>query len=925
MSDAVVVSSALSRCANIALNLETILVMNMSTWKSSIGVAVPTALFLLLVVNSDWPNGTGRFVQSVLSWARDRAVSVLVAPVGTKSIVAMLPRQDGLYLLREAFPFAEVCPEILTTLPHVGVLEYLGAYRVPRVVHVCANGRDFRLDSRTDAYSVSDRCSFYYNEIRDLFFQARFAGPAAVLALLNGITASKEAINRLAKNSILTSMMFNIEDGSPVFDLAYFARFLDRLESRLWTQTSSAVSSGGWTSLSARLAQEQVLTVSKGPVAMLSTMGIGSSTDVSPRMSPVLSQSAPIPIMYSKPLVRTNSLKVASSPDTGISPPAAAITMSQMGGQEDEWRRVGRLIPTDSFVMTFYYRSQEWALIRPEFPSTVEEFHNLVQMKIPNIRPELIRVFSPQIVSDGSLWEYEQTGGLDVGMLKGKCARKRMYVIDVLLVDPHERNYPVAPTASLETVLKSIHDLETEVNSWDSLSLFAFYRSFVMSAAIAIRMIEFDGYQRMALRSTPVWEIHTRARKSRTANVSYEAALLQELVAWFREYYQPLPLSRDCSTCCRPISYAHTTPVGGSGPVLDRKLVERWNCCGKSAATLERSLYDMSRIWESRSGRCGEFSKAFALIARAMGFDVRIVVTNASRRDSSSLYMDHFWNEVYIDNEWVHVDTLAGPHSSVGTTEFFNAPLSYDRPGSAISVDLVAAVGHDGIVQVTRRYLSSAESFQRANKNRPEALILRDSERLDNAFTTAGALSAISGSDWRRSIHHKRQSEHSLLQRMFNPPHDDAQVGRCRAFDGEFGSISVEGGEIPRWQQLRPDHKFSSLVQLHKFTDDTWKVEAISICKNELGVTAIDFDYSQTRRQRAGAIVSAEDLAQCHVVSVAEGLFVKGLVPVIENGHIRDLHVELGTERDTGEIVGVYGSRDPISLVIDFLGIYKRI
>ena len=75
-----------------------------------------------------------------------------------------------------------------------------------------------------------------------------------------------------------------------------------------------------------------------------------------------------------------------------------------------------------------------------------------------------------------------------------------------------------------------------------------------------------------------------------------------------------------------------------------------------------------------KTGACGALAVLFNKTATEAGYNSRIVGTQAE---------DHVWNEVYLDNQWVHVDPTLYYHSSKGDLRFenlwFNHPSAYSE------------------------------------------------------------------------------------------------------------------------------------------------------------------------------------------------------------------------------------------------------
>lgn len=94
-------------------------------------------------------------------------------------------------------------------------------------------------------------------------------------------------------------------------------------------------------------------------------------------------------------------------------------------------------------------------------------------------------------------------------------------------------------------------------------------------------------------------------------------------------------------------------------------------------------------------GRCGEFALLFNGLLLANGYRSRIVVDCSIKTDNRSAG-DHVWNEVWINNTWIHVDP---------TVNKIDDPYMYaDANRWNKNVNLVYAITNEEIVNVTEDY-----------------------------------------------------------------------------------------------------------------------------------------------------------------------------------------------------------------------------
>ncbi|KHJ83432.1 transglutaminase-like protein, partial [Oesophagostomum dentatum] len=194
-----------------------------------------------------------------------------------------------------------------------------------------------------------------------------------------------------------------------------------------------------------------------------------------------------------------------------------------------------------------------------------------------------------------------------------------------------------------------------------------------------------DVYKTLAVSVIPAEEL--RLLSTDENGVLNRFQLAKALLNWFKNDFFKWCDSPVCESC------GTQTPKGSglSGtPTFEEResgadRVEVYNCsCGQIVRFPRYN--DPAKLLETRQGRCGEFANCFALMAAAMGFDVRFIYD----------VTDHVWVELWIPeyDNWVHCD----PCENV-----IDRPLLYEK-GWGKKLSYVIAFGTDHVYDVTWRY-----------------------------------------------------------------------------------------------------------------------------------------------------------------------------------------------------------------------------
>lgn len=100
-------------------------------------------------------------------------------------------------------------------------------------------------------------------------------------------------------------------------------------------------------------------------------------------------------------------------------------------------------------------------------------------------------------------------------------------------------------------------------------------------------------------------------------------------------------------------------------------------------------------IIKQAKGRCGEFALLYNGLLLANGYDCRIAIDCSTLQDKSKTAAgDHVWNELLVDNGWMHVDP---------TERRINQPLMYAQDWNK-DVNLVYVIAKKQTLLVTNTY-----------------------------------------------------------------------------------------------------------------------------------------------------------------------------------------------------------------------------
>lgn len=75
--------------------------------------------------------------------------------------------------------------------------------------------------------------------------------------------------------------------------------------------------------------------------------------------------------------------------------------------------------------------------------------------------------------------------------------------------------------------------------------------------------------------------------------------------------------------------------------------------------SFERSEDPIEILFETKMGRCQEFTLAYTGLLSAYGYKVRMIIDDSNiERDSPKKAGDHMWVEVFMNEKWTHIDPI---------------------------------------------------------------------------------------------------------------------------------------------------------------------------------------------------------------------------------------------------------------------------
>mmetsp|Transcript_18023 Transcript_18023/g.13052 ORF Transcript_18023/g.13052 Transcript_18023/m.13052 type:complete len:266 (-) Transcript_18023:309-1106(-) len=173
--------------------------------------------------------------------------------------------------------------------------------------------------------------------------------------------------------------------------------------------------------------------------------------------------------------------------------------------------------------------------------------------------------------------------------------------------------------------------------------------------------------------------------------INSEAEKLKALMHWFKQEFFTWCDRPNCPKC---YSNNHVKQSGtGYATAEEREghaaRVELYRCMNCNVEVRFPRYNHPMKLFETRTGRCGEWANAFTAMCVALGFKARFVHD----------WTDHVWTECYLEDphfqRWVHLDPCEAA---------FDSPLLYEK-GWGKKLTYVVAISNEEVVDVSRRYV----------------------------------------------------------------------------------------------------------------------------------------------------------------------------------------------------------------------------
>ncbi|KZT57911.1 hypothetical protein CALCODRAFT_495562 [Calocera cornea HHB12733] len=281
-------------------------------------------------------------------------------------------------------------------------------------------------------------------------------------------------------------------------------------------------------------------------------------------------------------------------------------------------------------------------------------------------------------LSNMAIAHYQRAGHQPRRPTEEDIVRVRTLVAQALT--PFSSNATATPTPTIPATAPSLEFRQFESLAW----------------GLNRNMDVYEGHELLdkAMDEIPFQEIHEKAEQLSTSSsanpsaLSFEDALAEALVQWYKHDYMRWVNSLPCPLCSGP-----TTAVGGAAPTPEERAgqanqVELHQCQNPSCGGVRRfpRYNDPAMLMKTREGRCGEWANLFTLFLRAVGLRTRYVWNRE----------DHIWNEYFSPREkrWIHIDSCEAARDQ---------PTLYEK-GWGKKMSYIFAFSVEGARDVSRAY-----------------------------------------------------------------------------------------------------------------------------------------------------------------------------------------------------------------------------
>ena len=146
--------------------------------------------------------------------------------------------------------------------------------------------------------------------------------------------------------------------------------------------------------------------------------------------------------------------------------------------------------------------------------------------------------------------------------------------------------------------------------------------------------------------------------------INNQVEQLNALLEWFKKDFFTWTNRPNCMRCgvnnnLQELGHVHPN---NEDREYGASRVEGYKCLDCKIITRFPRYNSAIKLFETRTGRCGEWANAFTALCVAMGYEARLALD----------WTDHVWTEVYIEKwqRWVHCDSCE---------PLFDKPLTYEK------------------------------------------------------------------------------------------------------------------------------------------------------------------------------------------------------------------------------------------------------